>query len=130
MKSTKKDISSRHHMEEIVHKFYKLAMEDKLIGGFFTEDVIPDLNLHLPVIINFWDSLLFDTNTYKGNPMIKHIVLNRRKPMQPEHFTRWLKLWHQTIDSLYIGPVAENAKERATQIGILMQHKIKIDTHI
>jgi len=73
---------------------------------------------------NFWDSILFGTMNYKGNPMIKHIEMNKKENLHKEHFDQWMKLWRETIDELFVGEKANEAKKRATSIAQLMQYKI------
>ena len=118
------DIKSRNDIETIVGTFYTKALEDDVIKHFFHDVVKVDLSKHLPVITDFWESILLETQVYKDNAMSKHMALHRLSPMGKEHFDRWLSLWDETVTSLYLGPKADLAIERAQQIGMLMQHKI------
>lgn len=127
MTNSKRDILTRADVQKLVAAFYDVAMNNQKIGMFFTDVVILNLDIHLPKIIDFWCSLLLGHNVYKGNPMVKHIALNRLERMTDEHFETWLNLWNDTIRKMYVGPVANDAIKRARQIAGLMQHKIKID---
>ena len=69
--------------------------------------------------------MLLGTQTYSGNPMVKHIALNKKTPLNPEHFERWLSLWESTVYQNFAGPKADEAVSRSKSIGSLMQHKIK-----
>ena len=53
-----------------------------------------------------------------------HFSLNQKFPLLPEHFNRWQALFFQTIDTLFSGPLAEEAKQKASSIANLMQFKI------
>jgi len=58
----------------------------------------------------FWGTLLLGTNDYQGNPMTKHFELNKKTALLPEHFERSKKLWFSTLENLFDGEVASEAK--------------------
>ncbi|HAA13821.1 MAG TPA: sec-independent protein translocase TatC [Cytophagales bacterium] len=119
------DIVSRQDLEKLLQAFYQQATVDEQIGYLFTEVAQLDLAEHLPIIVDFWESVLFGSRQYQGNPMQKHIALSAQEPLTALHFERWLDLWRQTVQSHFAGPKAEEAMSRATQIASLMQFKIK-----
>lgn len=119
-----KDITTKEDIIFLVDQFYGKAIEDERIGVFFTTVVPLNFDEHLPVMYNFWESVLLGGTSYKGNPMLKHIELHRKQALQEEHFTQWLTLWEQTIDEHFTGSVAETAKARARSIKAIMQHKL------
>jgi hemoglobin len=119
-----RQIENRKDVEHLVDQFYKKVIHDDQIGHFFTEVVQLNWDEHMPTMYNFWDSILLGSGVYEGNPMIKHIDLNRKSPLLPKHFDRWLELWQQTVAELYTGEVAEEAVSRATQIAELMKFKV------
>lgn len=118
------DIACKADIELLVTKFYEQVIPDPVIGGFFTKVAHFNWEEHIPILVSFWDSLLLGANTYKGNPMIKHIELNALQALQPEHFERWLQLWVETINANFAGPKAEEAISRAQNIAGIMQLKI------
>jgi hemoglobin len=120
------DIQSRADIETLVAAFYKNAIDDKLIGHFFTEVVQLNFDQHLPLICDFWETTLLGNIVYHGNPMLKHLSLAEKSPLNGQHFDRWLFLWEQTIDQHFDGVIAKEAINRATQIARLMQHKINM----
>lgn len=120
-----KDIQNRKDIELIIDKFYQKVLKDDVIKHFFTKAVSLDWEIHIPIMYDFWESILLDGNKYKGNPMIKHIDLSRKTPIEQLHLDRWLQLWEDNIRSAYEGKKAEEAIERAYSIGGLMLHKIK-----
>lgn len=119
-----KDIQNREDIIFLIDHFYKRVIGDDLIGTFFTEVVVLDWDIHIPIMYDFWDTTLLGAQTYKGNPMVKHLELNMKKALTSQHFDRWLLLWKETITKNFEGAKAEEAITRATQIGALMQHKI------
>ncbi|GCF10793.1 hypothetical protein KDI_43570 [Dictyobacter arantiisoli] len=120
-----KDIESREDIATVVRAFYERAMQDPDIGPFFTEVAAINLEEHLPVMYDFWENLLFQTGTYHGGMMYKHILLNQQKQLTREHFARWLSLFEQEVDRHYAGPVALEMKKRARSIIPSMQLKMR-----
>ncbi|SDS05698.1 group III truncated hemoglobin [Gramella sp. MAR_2010_147] len=120
-----KDIQNRKDIELLVDEFYKLVIKDELIGHLFTQIVKLDWNVHIPVMYDFWETSLLGKTKYKGNPMLRHIELNRKETLKPEHFDRWLSLWEQSIKSNFKGEKAGMAIQRGHQIAELMKFKIE-----
>lgn len=101
-------------------------MVDDTIGFFFTTVVPLSLDKHIPLIVSFWETVLLDKATYKGNPMEKHFHLNHLAPMRPVHFERWLQLWVNTVNENFAGMKATEAINRANTIAFIMQQKIAL----
>ncbi len=121
----KKDIGTREDIAVLMQAFYTKAIPDPVIGHFFTDVVHMDLAKHLPVITDFWESLLLDKPAlYKNNAMQPHMHMHARSPMRKMHFDRWLQLFNETVDSMFAGEIAFKAKERATSIATVMQIKM------
>ena len=120
----KKELETREDIILLVDTFYKLALNDEIIGFIFTDVAKIHLEEHMPKMYDFWESTLFQKNTYKGNPMSIHVDLNNRHPLQKKHFDRWLLLFNQTVGNLFTGQKAELAKTRALSIATVMQIKI------
>ncbi len=119
------DIASRQDIEHLVDAFYQRVMEDQEIGPFFTEVAAVDWERHLPNMYDFWETVIFSVVRYKGNPMMKHILLNQKAPLLPAHFDRWLVLWRSTVNTYFEGENAHHAIQRATQIAELMKFKVQ-----
>lgn len=75
----------------------------------------------------FWETVLFGAASFKGNPLAVHRQLARRTAMTDREFGRWLSLFHDTVDDLFGGPVAEEAKTRAVRVARTMQFHIEAD---
>ncbi|MCB0729026.1 MAG: group III truncated hemoglobin, partial [Ignavibacteriae bacterium] len=110
----------------LVDRFYEKVIIDPVIGMIFTEVVELSWEKHIPVMYSFWNSILFGANTYTGNPMIKHIELNKMFPLKTDHFERWLLLWEETVYENFSGEIADQAVSRAGNIASIMQTKINI----
>ncbi|NMM47402.1 group III truncated hemoglobin [Marinigracilibium pacificum] len=120
----KKDISERKDIELMVSSFYKEVLNDDVIGYLFTEVVKLDFDHHMPIMYDFWESVLLGGRNYSGNPMTPHFNLHEKESLKETHFERWIKLWEQTIRNHFEGPKANEAISRAKQIAGLMQFKI------
>lgn len=115
------DIASRADVATVVNAFYGKATRDPLIGYLF-EGL--DLEALLPTMHDFWENILFRTGAYRGGMMYKHLLLNARKPLRPEHFERWLELFTATVDEHFAGENAELAKQYARSIAQTMLSRI------
>ncbi|HEV7620517.1 MAG TPA: group III truncated hemoglobin [Flavisolibacter sp.] len=118
-----RDIESRKDIEQLLYSFYHKAFEDNLIGRFFTIVMPLNLETHIPVITDFWESILFNTHNYRKNVMDIHRQISELSPITKEHLDRWLQLFTSTISELYDGKKAELMKQRATSIATLMNIK-------
>jgi len=120
----KKDISSREDLLLLVTRFYEKLLNDPSISYLFTDIAKINLEHHLPVLVDFWDSVLFSSDTYKKNAMQPHIDLHQQAPIQKHHFETWLRYFKETVDELFEGNKAFLAKEKATSIATIMQIKL------
>lgn len=119
------ELKNRKDVELLVHQFYKLVREDDLLGPIFNNQ-IHDWPAHLTHLTNFWDSSLFHSGSYKGNPIEKHLSIDYKENhrITQVHFGRWLQLWFATIDSLFHGDNAHLAKNRARNMSTFIFIKI------
>jgi truncated hemoglobin YjbI len=115
----RKDIVSRADIDALMTRFYGRAMSDPVIGPLFTEVAQLDLEHHLPVIGDFWESTLFGSGVYsrhRRNPLLVHAELDRKSRLEPHHFQRWLELFTSSVDESFAGLRADYAKQRGHAI--------------
>src|SRR5688572_25852145 len=117
MKEINKDILVREDIELLVNQFYYKVKSDNFFQTVFDH---VDWSFHLPIMYNFWSSMLLGDQTYKGNPLVKHMPL----PIEPKHFSRWLELFHETVNENFNGEKADEAKMRARSIADIFQYKM------
>ena len=115
------DIANEQDVLRLVGSFYAAVRPDPVIGHFFSE---LDLDRHIPLIASFWCTVLLGARSYAGDPMTAHLRLHQRMPMQRTHFDRWLSIWERTVDALFRGPKADEARQRARTIAAVMAHKV------
>ena len=120
----KDDIKTRKDIEHLINSFYDKVKRDEVIGFIFNDVAKVNWEKHLPVMYDFWESIIFSTGSYSGNPMLVHVHLNRLIPLTKKHFDQWLKLFTQTVDELFEGNNATRTKERAVNIATIIQSKI------
>lgn len=116
-----KEITSRVEIELMVNSFYNRIRKDELLATIFEEIIQDNWPIHLEKMHRFWESLLLGENTYSGSPFAPHAKM----PIKAEHFKRWLELFNTTVDELFHGDVAEEAKNRASKIAHMFQYKIE-----
>ncbi|MGI8788035.1 MAG: group III truncated hemoglobin [Pyrinomonadaceae bacterium] len=126
-----KDIENRADIDDLMNRFYARAMSDKEIGYIFTDVAKLDLYHHLPIIGDFWETMLFGTGNYQKherNPMQVHGELNQKTPLTFEHFNRWLEIFYETIDENFAGETSEYLKMRANAIANRMLEYVSRST--
>lgn len=117
MITTKKDIINRQDIKLLVDNFYNKVKADSLLGPVFAG---LDWPRHLPVMYDFWSSMLLGDQSYRGNPLEKHLRLDIRR----EHFARWLELFKETVNENFEGEKAGEVKMRADSIAGIFQLKM------
>lgn len=117
------DIQYREDIELVLKDFYGAAFGDELIGRFFTEVVPLDLSTHLPLITDFWESIVLGT-PYAKNVMEVHRHIHRLSPINKQHLDRWVSLFTATVDRHFEGDRATLMKQRARSVATLMEIKL------
>ncbi len=110
---TRTDIRFRSDIEQLINTFYDQVKSDPVIGYIFNDVAKVDWPKHLPIMYDFWEFLLLQGKNYQGNPIQKHFDLHAHHPLKAEHFDRWLEIFQKSVDDLFAGPVADDAKLRA-----------------
>lgn len=118
------DLADRASIEALVREFYARAFADQLLGPVFSEIARLDLDAHMPIMCDFWETVLFRAGLYRRNAFIVHAALHERAALTAEHFARWLALWTQTVEDLYAGEVADRAVEQATRIAASIHRRL------
>lgn len=127
MHTNKLDIRTEQDVELMVDSFYAKVNQDPLLSYVFNDFAEVDWQSHLPKMYQFWSSLIFGTQSYKGNPFAAHVPL----PVDQTHFERWISLFEENIDELFVGEVAEHTKLRAKSIAYVFSSKLaQIKNHV
>lgn len=119
-----RDITTRSDIELLLESFYEKLLADNNISYIFTDVAKLDIKTHIPVIADFWESVLLNKNVYHNNTMKIHLDLNDKTALTKLHFEVWLNHFNDTVDKLYDGDIALLAKQRAKSVATIMQIKI------
>ena len=125
MIKTKADIATREDIELLVNTFYDGIRVHSLLGPIFNDMANVNWETHLPKMYSFWSSLLLGEHSFSGNPMATHIALSKNIPLTALEFSEWIELFNATVDGLFEGEKANEAKIRAANIARLMLFKIE-----
>lgn len=125
------DIETRVDIDLLMRVFYERALADEVIGYIFSDVAKLDLEHHLPIIGDFWETMLFRTGDYaeRGrNPMEVHRQLHLKSAFKPVHFSRWLGMFVSCVDEEFAGPRSEFIKMRAHAIANRFQENLGLVT--
>lgn len=119
----KHDLTNRQDIDTLMNAFYARAIDDEVLGYIFTDVARLDLEHHLPIIGDFWETMLFRSGDYARhgrNPLQVHAELNEKTPLLREHFDRWLEIFNAVVDEHFAGENADFIKMRAGMIAVRM----------
>ncbi|HWH63904.1 MAG TPA: group III truncated hemoglobin [Ginsengibacter sp.] len=116
-----KEIESLEDVKKMVDTFYEKIREDELLGPIFNERIKDRWPQHLEKMYAFWQTLLLNERTYFGSPFPAHGSL----PVSAMHFKKWMELFTQTVDELFMGEKATEAKWRAEKMAEIFESKIE-----
>ena len=119
------DIQSPEDLYNLVDSFYREAKKDEMLGPIFNQ-FVDDWEPHVRKVASFWEATLFSLGSYKSNPIELHQKVDETldHSLVQEHFDRWVRIWHHSVDSMFSGARAEMAKQRANNIANIMFIKI------
>lgn len=118
------DLVSRADIEALLRRFYGRVMVDDVLAEPFAELRSKGLESHIPVMADFWATVLFRAGLYRGSALHAHRHVNQRTPLGGSHFVRWLTVWNGTIDEMFRGPIAERAKIQGARIAWAMHRRL------
>jgi hemoglobin len=110
------DIQNKQDVELLVDQFYDRVLKDDLLAPYFRN---LNFSAHLPKMVHFWSFVLLDEPGYTTNVTEKHADM----PLNTVLFDRWVRLFSETVDSIFDGEKANLAKQRATIMGWTMASK-------
>ena len=118
--TTLTDIKNLEDIKLLVDTFYSKVQKDAFIGPIFNEKIGNRWPEHLEKMYRFWQTILLEVHSYSGSPFPPH----KQLPVEKEHFDRWMEIFMETTDSLFIGPIADEAKFRANNMAEMFNYKI------
>jgi hemoglobin len=115
------DILSLEDIKQLVDAFYEKVRKDELLATIFNERIRDRWPQHLEKMYAFWQTVLLEERTYLGSPFPPHAQL----PIDHSHFQQWMKLFIETVDTLFHGDKAKEAKWRAGKMAEMFESKIE-----
>ncbi len=119
--SSTRDISTIDDIKLLVNTFYQKIRENELLSPIFNGIIQDRWPEHLEKMYRFWQTVLLEEHTYFGSPFPPHAKL----PVEQKHFDVWLALWHFTVNALFTGEKANEAKWRADKMALMFLSKIE-----
>jgi hemoglobin len=86
---------TKEHIKKLVSNFYQKVQKDEVLGPIFNDVAKVDWNHHIPLICQFWNSVMLKTNEYHGNAYRKHLILGEQVKLTEAHFARWLMIFKE-----------------------------------
>lgn len=120
---------NKTHIEKLVTHFYQKVQNDELLGPIFNDVAQVDWNEHIPLLCQFWNSVMLKTNEYHGNAYQKHVLLKHLTHFEEAHFVRWLNLFQHEAEHHLPSELATEIVQKASLIagsikfGMLRQEK-------
>lgn len=111
-----RDLDDPDEIAEMVRRFYQDVAQDELLGPMFEEVAQVDWSEHLPKLTAFWCRALLGISGYQGNPYRAHLETSEKEPFTHAHFERWLGLFHDTVETGWTGPHADQALNFAHRV--------------
>lgn len=115
------DIETRIDIKQLVDVFYNKLAHDELLKPIFIARLgVDDWQPHLNTIYDFWETVLLGATAYKGQSFLPHSTMQ----LEQLHFDKWLQLFNESVDALFEGSKANEAKQKANTMAILFMSKI------
>jgi hemoglobin len=97
----KPDLQGRPEIEKLVNTFYDRVRADAVLGHIFDQVAQTNWETHLPKMYAFWETVMFRSGGFTGNPLAAHAKLVALTDMGRDKFDHWLKLFCGTVDDLF-----------------------------
>ena len=107
-------------LHDLLTAFYIEVEADPLLAPYF---IHLDMSAHMPRIVAFWSTMLFQTMRYTGSAFQPHAQM---PGLTAEHFAHWVATLERTVDARYAGPNAGRMKDLAHRIAYSMQLRLGI----
>jgi len=120
---------TKENIHKMIILFYTKIIKDEQVGSFFIEKLGDDLKSekwvkHLETLTSFWATVPLQDFTYKGNPFAPHAQI---KGISSQAFQRWLELFFQTLDTIYVEEIANSFKLRSQVIAGNFMRNLGLD---
>ncbi|MCB1212542.1 MAG: group III truncated hemoglobin, partial [Verrucomicrobiales bacterium] len=118
------DLTDRTDIIRLVDTFYERIRKDEKLGPIFNDIAKVNWATHLPKMYDFWDTVLFRSGTFRGDPLGVHARLVPWADMGRASFEHWLVLFRQTVADLFEGTNATVIVRSAEDMANVIYSKI------
>lgn len=118
------DLNDRNDIIRLVDGFYERIRSDEKLGPVFEEIAQVDWETHLPKMYDFWDTVMFRSGTFRGDPIAAHKKLGPLTDMSQATFDHWLDLFRATVSELFAGEKAEHIVRCAEDMANVLYSKV------
>jgi len=110
---------TKENLNKLVINFYTKVIKDDLIGPIFIDVLGEDMKsvrwkVHIRLLTNFWAAIALGESDYNSSPFAPHIEFADR--LSVEAFERWLKLFFETLNTIYEPELAQQFLARSKNI--------------
>ncbi len=125
------DHLDREALYLLVCTFYEQVRADAMLQPVFDLKIAADAwPVHLQRMTDFWSSVLLGSQTYVGQPMVKHAALAEVVPgFGAAHFEHWLELFDGTVRGLFVAELADEIMLRARNMGAGLLRAVKRESN-
>jgi hemoglobin len=113
---------TKKHIEKLVIHFYQRVQEDELLAPVFNDAAQVNWEHHIPLLCQFWNSIMLKTNEYHGGAYMKHVLIGQKENIQKTHFTRWLSLFQEEATKHLPSDAAKEIVHKASLIAQSLQY--------
>ena len=110
------DLDRRAEIHDLVVRFYREIAFDDVLGPIFSEVAETDWAVHMPRLTAYWCRVLLGEPGYDGWFLAPHRRIHETEAFPIEAFDRWYRLFAETVDASWSGPLAETAKAHAAKM--------------
>ena len=120
----KGDIQDRADIRKLVTAFYERLLKDEDFKHIFLGVMQVDMLAHIDTLMDFWESTLFQAGKYKGDTVEAHLEVHYQHRLNTAHFSKWLEVFNETVNDLFEGSIATQAKQKAAALATIIRLKI------
>ena len=113
---------TEENISKLVNVFYAKIRKHKELGPIFN-NAIHNWEEHLIKLTSFWKDRMLNTREFIGNPPRAHLDLPK---FDLTLFEEWLKIFHETVNQIYIPEIAELYVEKSKNIAFNLQRILSL----
>ena len=119
---------NKENINTLVINFYTKVLKDENISPFFIKKLGKNMQSkvwqkHIVLISDFWFTISTGKGTYNASPFAPHMQI---EGLKKESFQKWIELFFETLDEIFIEDIANAFKERSSIIASNFMRNLSI----